>query len=102
MAALTMGKTRPIEQPYLILGDYRMPGWEWRVLKAYTKTPDKPYSRWLCAVKSPYTYGGFDMGDTYITDCGNQLLRLDPNVDLAELPAILISDAEIMRESAPF
>jgi len=26
------------------------------------------YAVWLCAVKSPYTMGAYDLGDTYVTD----------------------------------
>ena len=63
------GKTRKVDDPY---ATYRGPeGWEWRVLKTYQR-PDKEKSnqcaRWLCAVKSPYTYGSFEMGDTYVRD----------------------------------
>ena len=61
-------KTRDINHPYEL---YQKNGWEWRVLKHY-QTPDNeaknPYARVLCAVKSPFTFGGYDMGDTYISD----------------------------------
>ena len=65
------GKTRDVDNPYevWVAGD-----WEWKVLKKY-QTPEKeatnPYARWLCAVKSPYTYGSYDIGDTYIRDIVN-------------------------------
>lgn len=64
------GKTRPLDNPYAV---FTAPnGWEWRVLKAY-QTPEKEkenwrWARWLCAVKSPFTYGSWEYGDTYITD----------------------------------
>lgn len=46
-------------------------GWEWRVLKKYQspeKEAENAFARWFCAVKSPATFGGYDMGDTYIRD----------------------------------
>jgi hypothetical protein len=46
-------------------------GWVWKVWKKYQR-PDleakNPYARWFCSVKSPFTYDGYDMGDTYISD----------------------------------
>ncbi len=62
------GKTRDADSPYAI---YRSGDWEWRVLKTYQR-PDKERENrraaWLCAVKSPYTFGSFEMGDTYVRD----------------------------------
>ena len=65
-------KMRKVEDPYEVwVGFGPLDGWEWRVLKKY-QTPDKecnnPYARWLCAVKSPMTYGSWEYGDTYIKD----------------------------------
>lgn len=66
------GKARKIDDPYEIwegVGQYK--GWTWKVLKKY-QSPDKevsnPYARWFCAVSSPFTHGGCDYGDTYISD----------------------------------
>lgn len=46
-------------------------GWTWKVWKHYQR-PDleakNPYARVFCSVSSPFTYGGYDMGDTYISD----------------------------------
>lgn len=69
---------RKVNEPYEIYkNDY---GWEWRVLKKY-QSPDKetgnPFARWMVAVKSPMTFGSYDMGDTYIQDIigsGGQLV----------------------------
>lgn len=63
------GKTRDVGDPYhIFLGDN---GWEWRVLKRY-QSPEaemkNPMARWLCAVRSPFTYGSWEYGDTYIHD----------------------------------
>jgi len=62
MAAIPCGKTRPVSRPYEV---WEAGDWQWRVLKKYQKDDHKPYARWYCAVKSPYTYGTYDMGDTY-------------------------------------
>lgn len=63
------GKTRPINNPYETW--YALGGWEWRVLKKY-QTPEKEagnvYARWFCGVKSPYTYGEYELGDVYVVD----------------------------------
>lgn len=58
-------KSAPLEKPHAI---YRAGDWEWRVLKAWQVDDSKPYARWFCAVKSPMTYGSYDMGDTYVAD----------------------------------
>jgi hypothetical protein len=84
-----MGKTRKVEEPYLIITDPRMPGWEWRVLQAHTADPDKQYAAWFCSVSSPYTFGGADMGDTYIADVGSVITFRDPVVLDTDLPARL-------------
>jgi len=63
------GKTRPVDQPYEV---YRSDdGWEWRVLKKYQspeKEAENPYARWYCAVKSPFTHGSWEYGDTYVRE----------------------------------
>ena len=61
-------KTRKLDDPYEIwvAGD-----WEWRVLKKYQNPENEaknPYSRWFCAVKSPYTFGDYEYGDVYVKD----------------------------------
>jgi hypothetical protein len=58
-------KSRDLDDPYMVfvLGD-----WEWRVLSVSHKWQDKPAARWFCAVRSPYTFGSFDFGDTYVHD----------------------------------
>jgi len=69
------GKTRKVNEPYEVYRGYGpMTGWEWRVLKKY-QTPEREaknqYARWFCAVKSPMTFGSYDLGDTYVTDVKN-------------------------------
>jgi len=78
------GKTRKVNNPYEIwvAGD-----WEWRVLKKY-QSPEKekqnPFARWFCAVKSPMTRGGYDMGDTYIKDIVSnaRMIKGTPDLDV--------------------
>jgi hypothetical protein len=59
-------KTRELENPYEIWRNDS--GWEWRVLKKWQVDDDKPFARWFCAVKSPFTYGSYEYGDTYVSD----------------------------------
>jgi hypothetical protein len=61
-------KTRDKDNPYEIWRSTNGEGWEWRVLKKYQVDDSKPYARWLCAVRSPFTYGGYDIGDCYVQD----------------------------------
>ena len=79
-------KTRDIENPY---ATYRVDNpdngmyFEWRVLKAWqTRASEKkkPYGRWFCAVKSPMTYGSWEMGDVY----ANDILEVNPELIQAE------------------
>ncbi len=70
----TMGKTRKIDNPYMVYQSYDGT-WEWRVLKTYQSPQNEaenPYARWFCAVKSPMTYGSWEYGDTYIKDIKEQ------------------------------
>jgi len=79
------GKTRDMENPYATYrGHY---GWEWRVLKTYQrpdKEEDNQYARWFCAVKSPFTFDSFEMGDTYISDVLAQSLLVDASKEWVE------------------
>jgi len=64
---MSLKKTATQDKPHAIFANYRA-GWTWRVLKTYKKAASEArdeYARWLCAVSSPYTHGGADMGDTY-------------------------------------
>lgn len=63
-------KTRPIDHPYEV---WRTADdtWEWRVLKKY-KAPENEekdvFARWYVAVKSPFTNGAYEYGDSYAQD----------------------------------
>ena len=66
------GKSRKVEDPY---ATYKLGSWEWRVLKTYQrkdKEDTNQYSRWFVAVRTPMTYGSWEMGDTYIKDIMEQ------------------------------
>lgn len=67
---MSLKKIADVETPHATFTNSRT-GWTWKVLKVYRAAKaDKGdrYSRWLLAVKSPYTYDGYEMGDTYISD----------------------------------
>lgn len=68
-------KTVDVESPYEIWQTTDNL-WEWRVLKKYQK-PSKevtnPYARWMCAVKSPHTYGSWEYGDVYVAEILNRV-----------------------------
>lgn len=73
MAKNPFGKTRKMDNPYAVYAGFGPFGkTECRVLKAY-QTPDhedtNPYAKWFVAVQSEWTYGSFDMGDSYVRDC---------------------------------
>jgi len=71
------GKTRDKENPYEIWSNNS--GWEWRVLKKYQNPENEnknPYARWFCAVKSPYTYGSYELGDVYVKDIKSSAKRI--------------------------
>ena len=74
------GKTRKVEDPYEVWKS--LDGtWEYRVLKKY-QAPDKEktnrYARWFCAVKSPFTYGSWEYGDTYVIDVIGSAVKVSP------------------------
>ena len=77
------GKCRDVNQPYEV---WRAGDWEWRVLKKYqspAKEAQNPYARWFCAVKSPHTFGSYDLGDTYVKDVQEYATRVT-NPDIEE------------------
>lgn len=59
------GKTRGFNKCYAV---YAAGDWEWRVLKTY-RLPHRegtdPHARWFVGVRSPFTHGRFEKGDTY-------------------------------------
>ncbi len=76
------GKTRPTDKPYEIWTSTDGT-WEWRVLKKYqapSKETENQYARWFCAVKSPFTYGSFELGDVYVKDIKSSAVRTSREV----------------------
>jgi len=67
-----LGKSRPQANPYAIFKGYGPFGeTEMRLLKTYSTPVNEAknqYARWFVAVKTPMTYGSYDMGDSYIRD----------------------------------
>jgi len=66
---MSLKKTAKQESPHAIFENFH--GWQWRVLKTYktAKSEAKDQcARWFCAVSSPMTQGGIDLGDTYKSD----------------------------------
>ena len=72
-----MGKGKPETAPYAtfeglgVFGNTIV-----HILKSYQK-PEKEfkneYARWMVAVKSDHTYGGYDIGDSYVRDVADNL-----------------------------
>ena len=70
------GKTRKIDNPY---ERWKAGNWEWRVLKKYQNEENEvknQYARWFCGVASPFTYGQFELGDTYVNDVKSNATRV--------------------------
>lgn len=83
------GKSRSIDTPYAVYrGNGPFGRTEVRVLKTY-QTVDKersnPYARWLVAVKSEFTYGSFDMGDSYIKEAIMGLTLVEATTEWKEV-----------------
>jgi hypothetical protein len=75
MAKNLCGKTRKVDNPYEVWRS-RDGSWEWRVLKKWSANDDKPYARWFCAVKSPFTFGSFEMGDVYVAEIKRNAVKV--------------------------
>jgi|TARA_R100001530_G_scaffold135640_2_gene113367 hypothetical protein len=61
------GKTVSVDNPYEVW-QTRDGRWTWKVLKKYqspTNEQKNKLARWFVAVKSPYTYGSWELGDEY-------------------------------------
>lgn len=74
------GKSRPAANPYAV---YRsnaegLRGFEWHVLKVNQgpeATRAKPFASAFCVVTSPMTLPSGDMGDTYVREVGEVLVK---------------------------
>ena len=83
MAKIPCGKSRPVEKPYEIWQSHDG-SWTWKVLKKWQKDDNKPYARWFCAVSSPMTHGGYDLGDVYVTDIKTYARLIETDYDKEE------------------
>jgi|TARA_R110000822_G_scaffold237312_3_gene367803 hypothetical protein len=76
-----LGKTRPIDKPYAVFkGQGPFGDTEVLLLKAYqvpAKESTNLYARWMVAVKTPMTYGSYDMGDSYVKEAVYGLTLVD-------------------------
>lgn len=93
-------KTADVDSPQAVFAGAGG-SWEYRVLKTWQNDDAKPYARWFMAVKSPMTWGSFDVGDTYVRDVvlnaelvqvgGREptLAELDEVAELRELVALV-------------
>ena len=72
------GKMRKVDNPYEVWQSFDGT-WTWNVLKKYQAPENEaknPYARWFCAVKSPFTYGSFEYGDTYVHEIKRRATRI--------------------------
>lgn len=67
-------KSRPRNNPYEVW-QTRDGRWTWNVLKKWQANDDKPYARWFCDVKSPFTPDG-EMGDVYVADIKREAVKV--------------------------
>ncbi|MBT6727939.1 MAG: hypothetical protein HOA75_14495 [Deltaproteobacteria bacterium] len=61
-------KTVGLDNPYEVW-QTRDGRWTWKVLKKYqspTNEKKNKLARWFVAVRSPYTYNSWEMGDEYV------------------------------------
>jgi hypothetical protein len=88
-----MNRTRPsywskgkglYPDPYL---RFEAAGWTWDVLRSYQGDNGKEFARWFTEVRSPYTMGSGDLGDTYVAEivANGVLVYADPSIDLDAL-----------------
>lgn len=91
MAKNLMGKTRPVEVPYLTVVD-EANAWgptTFKVLKAYQADPEKPYGRVFVSAVSGATGPMGDLGDAYWGDVTGEVIQRDPLVTDEMLPSHL-------------
>lgn len=75
------GKTRKVSQPYEVWqGETRDFGTiTYAVLKKYQSEEAEatnPFARWFVAAKSAATFGGYDMGDNYVSEIKRVATRI--------------------------
>lgn len=80
---MSLRKTATKEEPH---ATYSAGEWTWKVLKvnAPSRDPSTQYVSWMCAVQSPMTYGGWDMGDTYSSEVLRFATLVDSTTEFAD------------------
>ena len=90
-------KERKVDNPYEI---WKTPdgSWEWRVLKKWQVDDDKPFARWFCAVKSPFTREGFDYGDVYVSEIKEHAEKVIKTIKLVDNPEVFMETTEVEED----
>lgn len=72
------GKQRTIENPYEAYESFDG-SWLYLVLKKHS-VKENEFTRWYCAVRSPFTFGRFQYGDMYASSVkqGTRKLSINP------------------------
>ena len=83
-----MGKTRKLDDPYATFKGMGVFGLtEVQLLKAY-QTPAKEssnvHARWMVAIKTDATHGGYDMGDSYVNEAVRGLTLVECSDEYAQ------------------
>ncbi len=83
MTKIPCNKERPVNNPHEV---WQTPDgkWTWKVLKKWQIDDNKSGARWLCAVESPMTYGGCEIGDVFVADIKQYAQRI--TVENATIP----------------
>lgn len=97
------GKMRKIDKPYEIwvTPDF---SWQWFVLRKYQAPKHEAnnnYARWMCAVRSPMTQGGWDYGDTYVSEIKHEAFQLIGVLDLGSGTKLCFECSDNVKPSTP-
>jgi hypothetical protein len=88
-------KERKVDNPYEIWKS-RDGSWTWHVLKKWQADDNKPGARWMCAVKSPMTYGEWEYGDVYVKEIKENAIRVQAEV----VPGLTVVMADFGKKEA--
>jgi len=88
-------KERKVDNPYEIWKSADG-SWTWHVLKKWQVDDNKPFARWMCAVKSPMTYGEWEIGDVYVKEIKENAIRVQAEV----VPGLTVVMADFGKKEA--